>query len=92
VELEGALAPGESRTADRVTEALSAMAAALTDASASVHAAVGYFVDQKKGEVNELKAVRKFFLFEKFFNPPYLIDLMENFLYSFLKMLQEIVM
>jgi hypothetical protein len=32
------------------------MSATLND-SGSAHAAVGYFVDQKKGEVNELKAV-----------------------------------
>eukprot|EP01031_Cornospumella_fuschlensis_P030760 gene30760-37165_t len=35
------------------------MASALQDAGASAHAATGYFVDQKKGEVNELKTLLK---------------------------------
>jgi hypothetical protein len=33
------------------------MSGALNDIPVSSHAAVGYFVDQKKGEVNELKQV-----------------------------------
>lgn len=33
------------------------MSAALNDITTSTSAAVGYFVDQKKGEVNELKTV-----------------------------------
>lgn len=33
------------------------MSAALNDITVGTQAAVGYFVDQKKGEVNELKSV-----------------------------------
>lgn len=33
------------------------MSAALNDITVASQAAVGYFVDQKKGEVNELKQV-----------------------------------